>query len=49
MTQLETVWQRVDLRGRLGWEVHHAPEDPDMQVYAAWKYARWDHDERGMH
>jgi hypothetical protein len=42
MTQLETVWQRVDLRGRLGWEALHAPEDPDMQLYAAWKYPRAD-------
>ncbi|KAI8466101.1 MAG: hypothetical protein J3K34DRAFT_524776 [Monoraphidium minutum] len=40
-TRLETVWRRVALEG-LRWRGHYAPEDPAMQLYAAWKYPRAD-------
>jgi hypothetical protein len=39
-TRFETVWRRVSLQG-LGWQAHHAPEDPGMQLYASWNYPRW--------
>jgi len=40
-TRYETVWRRVQLEG-LGWQVRHAPEDPEMQLYASYKYPRAD-------
>ncbi|GBF95931.1 hypothetical protein Rsub_08054 [Raphidocelis subcapitata] len=40
----ETVWRRVELAGRLGWRARHAPEEPGMQLYAAYKYPRADID-----
>lgn len=36
----ETVWRRAELAGHLGWRARHAPEDPSMQLYAAYKYPR---------
>ena len=37
--QFETVWRPVELQG-VGWQARHAPEAPDMQLYASWKYPR---------
>lgn len=38
-SRYETVWRRVELAG-LKWQAHHAPESPEMQLAATWKYAR---------